>query len=270
MSSINTFATVNGCAQGTQNYPKSFTSIPRLAVGLYAFRTNVHQNLRITAAASNITKESARFEISTWSDTSVHAGALQSFNIASNSHEFLTGEWFRDKVNYDEPASKRIDFQTDFDEPPIVLAFFNKLDIQNGSNIHVKTYTSDIDQKGFTLTIESWGDTYFYGARACWVAFPRHDRDIFGISVNTQEVRPWDDPQEHTHKTIKFPDKMTGIPKLFAGLNYIDIGHNADSYGLCASVSDASDSQLTWHFDSYVTNSTVYAAGASIIAIVSS
>lgn len=268
MSSITSFQDISGCGQETIKYPKPFKAIPRLAVGLSSFSINKRQHLRITASASNVTRESARFEISTWGDTSVHAGALQSLNIAANSVEFLTGDWFRDKYNHDVPASKRIDFQHDFEEPPIVLAFFNKLDIRNGSNIHVKTYASDIDEKGFTLTIEPWGDTYFYGAQASWVAYSRHSRDIFGISVNTEDVRPWNKPQEHTKKTISFPEKMTKTPSVFMALNYIDIGNNADSYGLEAYATDASPTQLTWHFDSYRTNATVYAAGASIFAIV--
>ena len=104
---------------------------------------------------------------------------ITSFNLGPASIDFLTSEHSHDLVKNPSSSPLCINFEHAFVTPPKVVIFFNLLDIDQKKGCHIRTTISKIDRNGFTLTIESWGDTILCCAHACWIAYPENCRCIF-------------------------------------------------------------------------------------------
>jgi len=130
----------------------------------------------------------------------------------------------------------------------------------------LETSATDIDEKGFTLNIETWDDTILYAAGVGWIAYPEDRTHIFSISVNTGEIGLRDEPQTQHSKDISFGDvEFWKNPSVFVALNMFDLGCGHD-FRLEAFVDQVTQQGLTWHLDSR-SDTVLYSAGASIIAV---
>ncbi|KAH9059431.1 hypothetical protein EDB83DRAFT_932312 [Lactarius deliciosus] len=253
-------------SQSTLNFPRPFVDRPRLAHGLRELDVGNNADIRVTTRLQNITTTSADCQITPWADTILYSAAADVIALAPGDLDFLTGEHTRDLWNDpNDPASVRINFERPFITPPKVVVFFNSIDLDRNRTWRVKTTATDIDVKGFTLNIETWSDTTFYAARACWIAYPEDHEHVFSRSVNTMDVRPWDRPQPKQSNEIGFNAvEFWRNPSVFIALNYLDIDHRAN-LRVNVYVDSVSTTGLTWHIDSW-DNTTLYSAGATIIA----
>ncbi|KAI9509697.1 hypothetical protein F5148DRAFT_1185871 [Russula earlei] len=227
--------------QETLYFPHPFVARPRLPHGLRELDIDKNANIRVKAIDDV-------------------------FVLPPADMQYLTGEHMRNLlINPDDPASVRVDFERPFITPPKVVVFLNYIDLDNTRNWRLKTTATDIDVTGFTLTIESWGDTILYAAQACWVAYPEDEEHIFSMSANTMDVRPRDQPRLRQSKLISFNDvKFWKYPAVFVALNSIDIDCKAN-LRINAYVNDVSRTGLVWHIDTWA-DTILYSAGASIIA----
>jgi len=248
-------------------FQRPFVAPPRLPHGIRQLDISTDANIRVKSTINDITKTSAEYHITSWFDTTLYSGAVNSLNLAPANLEFQNGEHTRNLIaNPQDPASTRINFERPFVTPPKVVVFFNLIDLDKGRNWRLKTSATSIDEKGFTLNIETWGDTILYAAQAGWIAYPEDKTHIFSTSVNTQEVRSWDKPQSQNNKAISFGDvEFWKNPNVFVALNMFDLGcgHN---FRLTAFVDQVTQQGLTWHLDSW-SDTVLYSAGASIIAV---
>ena len=255
-----------GISQGTLNFPRPFIDRPRLAHGIRELDVGNNANICVTSILQNITENSADCKISPMGDTTLYSAAVDVLALAPGDLDFLTGEHTRDLwADPDDPASVRIDFERPFPTPPKVLVFFNCIDLDKNRVWRLKTTATDIDVDRFTLNIETWADTIFYAARVGWIAYPEDHEHIFSTSINTMDVRPWDQPQPKQSSKIKFD--AVGFwknPSVFIALNAIDVDCKAN-LRVNAYVDGVSTTSLTWHIDSW-DNTLLYSAGATIIA----
>ena len=212
------------------------------------------------------TKEWATCRVIAWEDGKLFRGIADVFALAPSDLDFLTGEHMRFlRNNPNAPASTRINFERPFITPPKVVVFFNRFEFDLNRNWRVVTTASDIDVKGFTLTIETWSDTILHCAQACWIAYPE-DRDyIFSTSVSTTDIRPWKEPQQEHSKEISFNSvEFLKKPSVFIALNYLDMDCKAN-LSVKAYVDGISKTGLVWHIDSWG-DTILHAAGATLIA----
>jgi hypothetical protein len=161
----------------------------------------------------------------------------------------------------------RVNFERPFITPPKVVVFLNYIDLDKEHNWPLKTFAADIDVNGFTLNIETWGGTIFYGAQACWIAYPEDEPHIFSTSVTTMDVRPWYKPhlQPATSRNIAFNNvEFLKDPTVFVALNSFDMDCHAN-FRINAYVDGVSKTGLVWHINTW-DGSDLYSAGASIIA----
>ncbi|KAF8258540.1 hypothetical protein EI94DRAFT_1754359 [Lactarius quietus] len=255
-----------GISQSTLNFPRPFVDRPRLAHGIRELDIGKNANICVTSTLQNITASSADCQISALGDTTLYSGAVDVFALAPGDLDFLTGEHTRDLwADPDDPASARIGFERLFSTPPRVVVFFNCIDLDKNRVWRLKTTATDIDREGFTLNIETWSDTIFYAARVGWIAYPEDHEHIFSTSINTMDVRPWDQPQPKQSKKIGFHQvEFWKTPSVFIALNFLDIDCKAN-LRLNAYVDSVSTTGLVWHIDSW-DNTVLYSAGATIIA----
>ncbi|KAF9222875.1 hypothetical protein BS17DRAFT_160914 [Gyrodon lividus] len=249
------------------NFPRPFTAPPRLAHGIRQLDVDKSANIRVKTAIENITQTSGVYHITSWADTTLYSGIVDSLNLAPANLEFLTGEHIRNLcADPKAAASTRIIFERPFLTSPKVLVFFNYIDLDNNHNWRLKTTATEIDADGFTLNIETWGDTILYAAQACWIAYPEDRAHIFSTSVDTQEIRHLDKPQLQQSKSIGFGAvEFWKNPNVFVAWNMFDLGCGAN-FRLKAYVDNVTQKGLTWHIDTWA-DTVLYSAGATIIAV---
>ncbi|KAF9524647.1 hypothetical protein CPB83DRAFT_819776 [Crepidotus variabilis] len=248
--------------KGTVNFPKAFVANPRLPHGFRELDIDKNSNIRAKSTIESLTKNSVECHVSTWSNTTLYSSIETVFALAPANVEFQTGEVMR---NANDPASVRVNFARPYPTPPKVVTFFNYLDLDQNHGWRLKITPAEIDEKGFTLKIETWGETVFFGAQAAWIAYPEDRKHIFSASVNVQDVRDWQKPQLQQSKAISFGDvEFWKNPEVFIALNALDINKQAN-LRLRAYVDGVSKTGLTWHIDGW-SDTVLNSAGASIIA----
>lgn len=250
----------------TLNFLCPFVAPPRLPHGIRQLDIGCNANIRIRSTLQGITESRADCHITTWADATLYSGIDHAIALAPCDLEFLTGEHMRNLLtNPNAPASVRVHFDRPFVTPPKVVVFFNHVDLDQRRNWRLGTTATDIDAKGFTLNIETWGDTILYAAQACWIAYAEDRKYIFSTSVNTMTVRPWNQPQLKHSKRITFDSvEFWKKPAVFVALNSIDVGCRAN-LRINAYVDGVTRTGLEWHIDSWG-DTCLYSAGASIIA----
>ncbi|KAI9451834.1 hypothetical protein BJY52DRAFT_1351093 [Lactarius psammicola] len=253
--------------QRTLNFPRPFVDCPRLAHGIRELDIGKDAGIRVTSTLQHLTRSSVDCHITTWADSTLHSAVADVLALAPYDLDFLTGEHMRSLwKNPSDPASVRINFERPFVTPPKVVVFFNCINLyMRRGNWRLKTTATDIDVEGFTLNIETWSDTAFSAARACWLAYPEDRGHIFSTSVNTRDIRPANQPQHQHSKEILFNSvEFIKKPSVFIALNSLDISNNAN-LRINAYVDGISTTRLVWHIDSWA-DTTLYSAGATIIA----
>jgi len=273
MSTISEFNTVSVLDKPQHDtfiqvsFQRPFIASPRLPHGIKQLDISSDANIRIKSTINDITETSAVCHIDSWHDTTLYSCAVNSLNLAPANLEFQNGEHTRDLLaNPRDPASTRINFERPFITPPKVVVFFRLIDLDKGRDWRLRTSATGIDEKGFTLNIETWSDTILYAAGVGWIAYPEDRTHIFSISVNTGEIGLRDEPQTQHSKDISFGDvEFWKNPSVFVALNMFDLGCGHD-FRLEAFVDQVTQQGLTWHLDSR-SDTVLYSAGASIIAV---
>ncbi|KAF8263622.1 hypothetical protein EI94DRAFT_1832223 [Lactarius quietus] len=247
-------------------FPRPFVARPRLPHGVRYLDMDKNNAIIVNSMISFFTKDWANCQFVTWAGSILYYGIADVFALAPGDLDFLTGEYLRYTwKDPNAPASVRIDFERPFVTPPKVVVFFNRLEFDKDHNWRVLTTASDIDVNGFTLNIETWSDTILHCARTCWIAYPEDRENIFSTSVNTMDIRPWDQPQHENSKEISFNSvEFLKKPSVFIALSYLDMDSKAN-LRINAYVDGISTTRLVWHIDTF-SDTVLYAAGATIIA----
>ena len=252
-------------------FGKPFSAPPRLPLGLNLLDLGKDANVRVTARAENITKEGFKISLNTWGDTVLYSAGASWLELSPGYLEYQTGEFTtEDDHPWQKPqlkTSRRINFARAFITPPKVIVFLKNLDMQKNRNWRIKTMATGIDAKGFTIHIDTWGDSILYRAVAGWIAYPGDRPYIFSGTANTMDVRPWDKPQLLNSKSIGFGGvQFWRTPSVFMAINSLDFGCSAN-LRIWVLAENVSPTGLTWRMDSWG-DSIFYSAGVSILAVV--
>ncbi|KAG9023051.1 hypothetical protein FS837_006031, partial [Tulasnella sp. UAMH 9824] len=192
----------------TLNYPQTYVAPPRLVVGLNSLDMQSGTNLRVRAYDDGADSLKYNAHLDTWADTTLYSAGIDTLILKPANLDILTGQFSTEEDHpWNEPklqTSRRINFERPFVTPPKVVVFLKSFDTGSGTSTRLRTYTSDVDAKGFTIHIDTWSDTTLYSAIAGWVAYPEDKDYIYSGTANTMDVRPWQDPQTQTHKDISF------------------------------------------------------------------
>ncbi|KAJ3565538.1 hypothetical protein NP233_g7571 [Leucocoprinus birnbaumii] len=248
----------------TIQLPRSYVAPPRIIQGFCYLDVDNNKNIRADSRVAHITRNSAVFHATSWSDTKLYRAVIKSLNICPANPHYLSGEHTRDR---NASPTTYIRFQRPFMTTPKVVVFFNQIDLDRERDWNMFTTATDIDADGFTLNIETRGDTISHKARVGWFAYPEDREHIFSTSVSTRQIRPVGFPKvDHESKVISFSGiEFGGVPEVFIAFNEFNISCKAN-FRLKAHVGDVTKSGLTWHIETWG-STTLSSAGATIVAI---
>jgi hypothetical protein len=242
--------------------PETYVAPPRLPVGLNSLDMQMGTNLRVNAYNDTVDQQKFTTHVETWGDTTLFSAGTNTLVLKPASIDILSGEFKAVTTK----TSDRITFERSFVTTPKVVVFLKSFDTGGGGSTRVKAYTSDVDRTGFTIHVETWADTNLYAAVAGWVAYPEDRSNIYSGTVNTMDVRPWQNPQTQTSQEINFHGyAFQKKPNVFVALNFIDISTQAN-LRITAYVDNVKTDGLTWHVDSWA-DTKLWAAGISYIAL---
>ena len=263
--------TPNPTNEMTQSFARDFDAIPRIPVGLSHLNIDCSHNIRIQAGASEITQESFLASLNAWGDTILYAAGM-TFLVADSDLNYLqsgtfstleVGSWQNPKMQ----NSKQVNFTTPFDgQTPKVICWLTGVDMDNNKNWRCNTYATDIDANGFTVHIDSWGDTIMYSASMTWLAYPANQPNVDSGSFSTQDIRPWNKFQQLNSAPQNFTTGFDKVPNLAVAINSFDYDSSKDLLLLLSTPSESQTATgFTWQLDSW-NDAIMYSAAASYFA----
>ncbi|KAL8684231.1 MAG: hypothetical protein Q9224_006504 [Gallowayella concinna] len=253
----------------TKFFWKQYPTSPRVPLGLTSLDIGYAHNIRITAAAANITKEKFTASLNGWGDTDLY-GASLTYVEAGPGFEYLqTGTFNTTEVspwqNHKPENAKRINFPHAFQgKPPKVICWLTTVDMDKNHNWRIKAFATDVDTNGFTAHIETWGDSILYQAAMTWLAYPADQPNVASGLFSTEDIRPWHKPQQENSKTIDYGRNFDKTPKVAMAINGFDYDHTKN-LRLRLSTSAVTKSAMTWHLQAWG-DSVMYRASASYFA----
>jgi hypothetical protein len=131
--------------------------------------------------------------------------------------------------NPQERTSKVIQFPKAYVAPPRVPCGLTSMDIKEGTNVRVRAYNNDINNREFKANIDTWADTVLYSASVDYLIAKPGDVDIQTGEFSTQDDHSWDKPQLQTSRRINFERPFVTPPKVLSYLREIDCGEGASS-----------------------------------------
>ena len=249
-------------------YREKYDSVPEIPVGITSLDIDRSANIRINALASEATTENFKASLNSWADTTLYSGSMTFLEKSSRFSYIQTGVYNTQETrpwNAPQPEqSKRINFKTPFKSPPKVIIWLQSLDMDKNKNWRIKVYPSDIDTDGFTVNANTWADSILYSAGVTWLAYPADQPGVASGSFNTQDVRPWNQPQNENSGTFDFPQAFLTPPKVIMALNTFDFDYGKN-LRIRLSTSGVTTTGLTWHLQSWW-DSIMYSSRASFFA----
>lgn len=138
------------------------------------------------------------------------------------------------------------------------------LDISCTTDIRINATTSEATTESFKASLNAWGDTILFWASMTYLekssAFDYIQTGVY----NTQETRPWNDPQLTQSKRINFAKPFSAPPKVVTWLQALNM--NKDKHWrIRVYATDIDSNGFTVHADTWG-DSILYSAGVTWLA----
>lgn len=135
--------------------------------------------------------------------------------------------------------SKRIKFPSKLrgkKEPPEVVCWLNRLDLQNwkGRGHRLHAFAQDVTTESATFTLETWGDSVLNGAAMCYIAFPKGKRKVDSGYFSTYDVEDEEEgklgaTRKEFRNRVEFREGwFKKPPTVLCALSMFDLGGAAD------------------------------------------
>ncbi|HZU01106.1 MAG TPA: H-type lectin domain-containing protein [Ktedonobacteraceae bacterium] len=249
-------------------FAQPLSAAPGLPLGLAELDIDGKAGIRIRTTTAFVTSENFQINIDSWGDTVLYSGGCNWIGIAPEDNDLQWGQFNTQEdhpwTQHQATTTRYITFPRPYAAPPSVVVWLNELDMSNSANWFIKAYATDISQMGFAIHIDTWANTILNSAGVTWIAHSAGSPNITSGTFNTQDVRPWNQPQLNNSNVIEFPHSFAITPRVTVALNSIAIDH-ASNLRISASASDVTPTGMTWHLDSWA-DTILYSAGGAYIA----
>lgn len=221
------------------------------------------QNPRVRCYSSEIKETHFKISIDGWAGTKLYEARCAWLEIEADfqSGTYSTEEdhsWLEPrKVN-----SRNVIFSRQYTTAPRVVVWLSQIDMRRDRNWRVKAYATQVTATGFTLHIDTWGDSELHTAAASWVSYTPGIPGVFDGSFGTSGPSG----QLSTTGHAEFDKNVFALPpRVIVGINSLDIDCDRN-LRLAVRTTAVSSTGMTWHLDSW-RDTKLYSAGASYIAL---
>jgi len=240
-----------------------------LPIGLNMLNVGNTSFVRIHSHASNVKNDRFNINVNTWADTKLYEGGCTWLEIGENNTDFQFGTFNTlEDYSWDDPQThhtRLITFPRPYSAPPRMVVWLTVLEMRNTSDWRVKTYETNVTKTGFTIHIESLGDSVLNFGTATWVAYPADRPGISSGRCSTLDTRPPDHPQLYNCGYVNFGNIFAAPPRVLLAINSLEIS-SKNCLRLKTNASNISATGMIWHIDSW-DDTILYSAGASYIAV---
>lgn len=251
-------------------FTSPYSTTPDLALGLNILGIVNSQNVGVRAHANNIQNDQFVINLDGWGGRVLPGGRCGWLEIPGDDPDFQCGSF---STLEDHPENEQrirttrlINFKRRYSAPPRVVVWLTAFHMDHTKNWCIKAYATHITPTGFTIHIETWGDTVLYSATASWVA---HTADKVGVasgSFGTVDMRPAIHPQPYNSGYIEFgKDVFDAPPRILAAISSFDIGC-VENLRISMDASAVNATGMTWRINTW-DGTVLNSAGASYIAL---
>ena len=242
-------------------------------MGLNWLDVGCKANLRIESSIDNVAtnphaKVKAIVHLDSSQDTVLYSAGCTWLDVCKHDRDFQFGTHATGELSANSnKSSTTVTFDRSYCSTPSVVVWINGLDVSNSDNCRVKTYTSNITTTGFTLNVETWGNTKINNAKVTWISHPTSRSNIASGEFDTNKVRAsYKETDTKVHaKEIPFGKTFEGKPDVYVGFNFIDTSKD-HNLRLKAFATEVTAKGMTMHIDTWF-DTKLYQAGVSWLAI---
>jgi len=207
-------------------YATEFSDPPAIVLAINSLEVDRCANVRVRATAEDIHEHIFGAHIRSWGDTRLYSAGCTWLAVPRGHPDFQTGTFSTGEDHvWSKPqhlTHRKVVFDHAYQAPPKVVVWLNKLDLSRDHNERVMAFATDITATGFTVHINSWGDTKLHGAAISWFAYPAGFPGICSGDML---------PQKGTSGVVKFERKFAKPPTVvLVGLNKLE----SDRSGRCS------------------------------------
>lgn len=249
----------NGHTTKMVSFRKPYSTRPGIPVALTSIDMSNGYNIRVDCRSLNVMETYFEMDIGTWSGSQLYQASCAWLEIGPDNPDFLFG-------TYDIRNDRRITFTRQYLAPPVVLVWLTRIDMIWNRNWRVKAYATDITRTGFTIHIDTWGDSTMYGAAATWVSYTHGMRGVYSGTIAALAPPRLGAAGPPTTGYTEFGDHVFSLPpRVMMGISSLDI--NCDrNLRLTVGTLSVDAEGMTWYLGTWG-DTTLYAATASYIAL---
>lgn len=251
-------------------FAEKYAMVPGLVVGLTEL--DIYRDMNACAKAFTSKIQCDRFEIhlDSWGDTKLYGAGCAWLQIEAHDVDFQYGNYYtvedRPSTSTQMQNTRKIKFKRAYTAPPMVVVWLSLIDLGQGSSWRIKVFATDVTTVGFTIHINTWGDSMLYNAVVSWISYPADRPGVASGCFSTLDRGSWAHPQLYNSAYEPFGDGVfEKPPRTFVAINSLDIGRG-DNMRLTVRVDNVSEAGMSWHLDSWQ-GTVMYSAGASYIAL---
>jgi hypothetical protein len=208
--------------------------------------------------------------IVSWVDTVIYSARSNLDQVLSLDRDFQFGSFSTlEDHNWDvrQPKTTRqIAFPQGYNAPPNVILWLNVLDVTSQESWRFQASADDITPEHFVVNLNTWGDSYLSSARVSWIAFPSDRRNFASGWFSTDQLQPWQRPQQKFTQNVRFDRPFSKTPHVAVALNGVDFGVQANLRVQVVAV-DITTTGFAWQINSWGDSVLYYAGGAYVATL---
>ncbi|EKM59118.1 uncharacterized protein PHACADRAFT_205296 [Phanerochaete carnosa HHB-10118-sp] len=225
--------------------------------------------LRLKAEVRSVADDCAIVNMTTWADTKHYGSGCSWLSLPTDDPDIQWGSYDtimdRCDAKSQQQMSRRIFFARPYAVPPKVVVWLNAVDSGAGRNVRVTVWADGITSDGFTIHLDTWGDSSLCSAGATWLAHSTGRTDVRSGAFDIEDVRPSSASHHKNRGRVSWGvPEMARPPRVFTALRMLEF-QNGKNIRLITSTSRVTTTGMTWHMDSR-DDTVFYQAGAVFVA----
>lgn len=159
-----------------------------------------------------------------------------------------------------------VTFAHPYAKPPTVLLWLTGFQMFLDNPWRLKTFATDVTEKGFTIHINTWRDTEMLSAGVAWVAYPTGDTEVHSARLETQPPGSWKHPSTYRESWQK-PNCGGGMNRRLMVVDSIEVSQRGKLSLMLYFHSTRNTISFKWGLKADPANVLLYSLGANYMLL---